>query len=296
MLHGFFLGTGRNHLFTGRGLGSHLPAHLVGIGVQLGFLDALVLEFQRGASSRKPAPRPAGCPCPGGTRRANHLPICTLRNSTPSPPGGRAIRSRWSGLFPARLDERSRAPCSARKPLYTSPCTAGSTMSAPTLSGRLPRPRGHGGRVEGVAHSNPGPATGLRLTAAARYPGHRASLAGGNFGHAGKHPHAVQARQHPHAAIAPPLAAPVNGSPAPHLALAQGLHRRMAVHQARLLRPAPPPQRASAGCGRRHRPGTTGRIGGRGGKPRSPPCTSSDTGCLGFGVVRPRSVCKGGSR
>ena len=43
MLHGVFLGTGRNHLLTGRCcFGSHLAAHLVGVGVELGLLDALV--------------------------------------------------------------------------------------------------------------------------------------------------------------------------------------------------------------------------------------------------------------
>jgi hypothetical protein len=47
MLHGLFLRLGGNHLLAGRGFGGHFAAHLVGVGVQLGFLHALVLELQR---------------------------------------------------------------------------------------------------------------------------------------------------------------------------------------------------------------------------------------------------------
>ena len=47
MLHGLFLGLGGNDLLAGGGFGGHFAAHLVGVGVQLGFLHALVFQLQR---------------------------------------------------------------------------------------------------------------------------------------------------------------------------------------------------------------------------------------------------------
>ena len=47
VLHGLFLRLRGNHLLAGRGFGRHFAAHLVGVGVQLGFTHALVFQLQR---------------------------------------------------------------------------------------------------------------------------------------------------------------------------------------------------------------------------------------------------------
>ncbi len=233
MLHGLFLGAGGNHLLAGGGFGGHFAAHLVGTRVELGLLHALVLELQRvahllgGQFFGQQAVHAAAVL--GGQVHLADLHMAQ-HDAVAGQAGAQFALDVLLDL--GALGREDLAHRVAGKHLVDQALHGRLDDLGADVVGQVARAGGHGGRVQRVAHAQvqaEGQAFDRLQRSAARGLAHLFGAVG--LVAQGEHAHAVQAGQHPHAAVAP-LADRAGELVHPHteLALVQVLHRGVPVH------------------------------------------------------------------